>query len=118
MLLSGVTGSGESVTATVMSASGVVYAVFSVSLLFVWFVSLPVPLTPKAVATVPSLSPRTVESAFTTTVKLSVPGANEGFVQVKVGVALTAGSVQFQPAGTVADWKRSEPLLKTLKLTL
>src|SRR6185436_12060410 len=119
MSLFGKTGSGESLTDTPMSASGVTYAVVSVSLLLPVFVSLPVPLTPKFVDTLPSLTPRTAESARTTTMNVDVtPVGKLARVQVKVGAPLTAGNVQFQPAGTVADWNLSEPLLKELKLTL
>src|SRR6185369_14814122 len=81
-------------------------------------VSLPVPLMEKAVDTVPSLMPRIVESAFTTKRNWLVPGPQLARVQLKVGVEPTAGSVQFQPEGTVADWKRSDPLLKLLRFTL
>src|SRR5688572_18939883 len=119
MLPSGNTGSGESVTETVMSASGVVYAVFSVSVLFGSFVSSPVPLTLKFEVMVVSLMPMNWSSAWKTTVKLSVPGAKEGRVHVNVALmAPTDGSVHVHPAGTVAETKRSGLAGTTLKFTL
>jgi hypothetical protein len=63
MLPSGNTGSGESVTATVISASGVVYVVLSISMLSVLSGSLtPLP-TLKLVEIVPSLIPLSDASA-------------------------------------------------------
>lgn len=42
---------------------------------------------------------------FTATVKLAVPGAKLGSVQVMVPVAPTAGLVHDHPTGKVTDWK-------------
>ncbi len=86
-------------------ASGVWYAVFSVSLLFALFVSLPVAPMLKAVLTVPSLMPRIAGSARTTMRNCAVsPLAYVGFVQLIVGALPTLGSDgQLQPAGIVID---------------
>src|SRR5436190_24130930 len=106
MLLPGVTGSGESLAVTPRSASGVTYAVFSVSPLSLLLVSLPVALIPKNVLTVPSLRPRIVGSARTTTRNCAVsPFAYAGFVHVNCGAPPVLGSDgQLQPAGMVIDW--------------
>src|ERR1700754_1725613 len=117
---SGETGSGESVAVMFMSASGVVYCVFSCSVLLPSFVSSPVPLTSKTTDSVPSLMPMFSSFAAKTTVKTEViPVGNEALVQVKVAFsAPTAGATQFQPAGVVTDWNASVLVGTTLKFTL
>src|ERR1044071_350168 len=106
MLLPGVTGSGESLAVTPRSASGVMYAVFSVSLLLPLFGSatLLLPML-KFVEMVPSLMPRITGSARRTTRNVEfAPFAKLGFEQVNCGVPPALGNVgQLQPDGMVID---------------
>src|SRR5436190_23056351 len=118
MLLPGVTGSGESLAVTPRSASGVTYAVFSVSPLSLLLVSLPVALIPKNVLSVPSLRPRIVGLARTTTrICAGSPFAYAGFVHVDcVAPPVIGRGGLVQPAAMVIVWKRYEPLLNTLNV--
>src|SRR5688500_16164869 len=107
---SGATGSGESATETVTSASGVWYVVVTEAVLFPSFVSSPVPLTLKNVSNVVSLMPN-CSSFAEKTISKSSPASipHDARLQVKVAlIAPTDGSVQLHPAGTVADMKRSD----------